>query len=156
MPPERLWQAAQTVRVRDTRALRPIIALRFGPYAPSADTTFRDLFRRAPFTLLEESDHSSISGLAGRLWWLGDVFAPLEGPEDYVGFAEPGTAKVAVLNQVRPVDGGSELVSEARVWCTDRSARMRFAAFWAVVGPFSRFIRIDLLATAARHARSAA
>lgn len=155
MSPERLWEAAQTVRVSDTRTLQPLIALRFGRYAPPADTTFRELFRRAPFTLLEESDHSSISGLAGRLWMLGDVFATLAGPDDYADFAEPGTAKVAVLNQVRPHGrSGSKIVSEARVWCTSRSARIRFAPFWAVVGPFSRFIRLDLLAAAERQARS--
>jgi hypothetical protein len=154
--PDRLWHAAQTVRVRDTRTLRPIIALRFGPYAPSADTTFRELFRRPPFTVLEESTHSSVSGLAGRLWALGDTFAMLESPDEYAAFAKPGTAKVAVLNQVRPRGrGGSELVSETRVWCTDRSARVRFASLWAVVGPFSRFIPLDLLSAAARQARSA-
>lgn len=143
------------MRVSDTLALRPIIALRFGPYAPSADTTFRELFRCPPFTLLEESTHSSISGLAGRVWALGDVFASLDGADDFAAFAQPGTAKVAVLNQVRPCAGGSEILSEARVWCTDRRARLRFVPFWAVVGPFSRFIRLDLLSTAARQARSA-
>lgn len=154
--PERLWHAAQTVRVRDTLTLRPLIALRFGPYAPSPDTTFRELFRRPPFTLLEESTHSSISGLAGRLWALGGAFAAIEGAEDYAAFAEPGTAKVALLNQVRPNGrSGSEIVSEGRVWCTDRSARLRFTPFWALVGPFSRFIRLDLLSRAAAQARAA-
>ena len=156
VPPERLWEAAETVRVSDTRTLRPIIALRFGPYAPSPDTTFRELFRRAPFTLLEESQHSSVSGLAGRLWALGDVFARLEGPGDYAAFADPGNAKVAVLNQVRAHGrSGSEIVSEARVWCTDRSARLRFTPFWAVIGPFAIFIRLDLLPAAVARARSA-
>ena len=153
--PERLWEAAQAVRVRDTRTLRPLIALRFGPYAPSADTTFREVFRQPPFTLLEESRHSSVSGMAGRLWALGDVFARFEGPDDYAAFAEPGTAKVAVLNQVRPHGRtGSEIVSEARVWCTSRSALVRFTPFWAVVGPLAIFIRLDLLAAAAGRARS--
>ena len=157
VPPERLWAAAQSVRVRDTRTLRPIIALRFGPYAPSPDTTFRELFRRPPFTLLEESGHASVSGMAGRLWALGDVFARIEGPDDYAAFADSGTAKVAVLNQVRPLAGGdSEILSEARVWCTNRSARLRFAPFWAVIGRFSIFIRLDLLATAARRAQAPA
>ena len=156
VPPARLWEAAQSVRVRDTRTLRPIIALRFGPYAPSADLTFRELFRRPPFALLEESEHCSISGLAGRLWALGDVFARLEGPEDYAAFADPGMAKVAVLHQVRPLGGdASEIVSEARVWCTNRSARLRFTPFWAVVGRFSIFIGLDLLATAVRRAQAA-
>lgn len=156
VPPERLWEAAQAVRVNDTLTLRPIIALRFGPYAPPPDTTFRELFRRPPFTLLEESAYSSISGMAGRLWALGDVFARLESAEDYAAFAEPGHAKVAVLNRVRGDGaGGAEIESEARVWCTDRSARLRFIPFWKVIGPFARFIRLELLGAAASQARSA-
>jgi hypothetical protein len=152
-PPERLWEAATAVRVRDTVALRPLIMLRFGGDAPTVDTTFRELFRRHPFVLLEEGERSSISGLAGHLWSPRGDFARLDGPEDYRGWEEPGTARVAVLNAVRARSGGgSEIVAETRVRCVDRRALLRFRPYWAVVGPFSRFIRIDLLGAAVRRA----
>ncbi len=152
-PPEQLWVAAEGVRVLDTATLRPLIMLRFGGDAPSVDTTFRELFRRPPFVLLDEGERWSASGVAGRLWAGRGGLAHLGGPEDYRAWDEPGTARVAVLTSVRArPDGGSEIVTETRVRCLDRSALRRFRAYWAVVGPFSRFIRIDLLAAAVRRA----
>ncbi len=152
-PPERLWAAAEGVRVRDTVTLRPLIMLRFGGDAPSVDTRFRELFRRPPFVLLEEGERWSVSGLAGRLWARRGGLARLERPEEYRAWGEPGTARVALLNAVRPrPGGGSEIVTETRVRCVDRRALIRFRPYWAVVGPFSRFIRIDLLAAAVRRA----
>jgi hypothetical protein len=152
-PPERLWAAAEGVRVRDTVTLRPLIMLRFGGDSPSVNTTFRELFRRPPFVLLDEGDRWSASGVAGRLWARRGGLARLEGPEEYRAWELPGTARVAVLNSVRArPDGGSEIVTETRVRCVDRRALLRFRPYWAVVGPFSRFIRIDLLAAAVRRA----
>jgi hypothetical protein len=152
-PPDRLWSAAERVRVRDTVTLRPLIMLRFGGDAPSVDTTFRELFRRPPFVLLEEGERWSASGAAGRLWARRGGLAHLEGPEEYRTWEEAGTARVAVLNTVRPrPGGGSEIGTETRVRCVDRRALLRFRPYWALVGPFSRFIRIDLLAAAVRRA----
>ncbi|MDX6660686.1 MAG: hypothetical protein QOJ55_1508 [Solirubrobacteraceae bacterium] len=152
-PPERLWAAAERVRVRDTMTLRPLITLRLGSEAPSADTTFRELFRRPPFVLLEEGERWSASGVAGRLWARRGGLARLQGPDHYRAWNERGTARVAVLNSVRArAGGGSEIVTETRVRCVDRRALLRFRPYWAVVGPFSRFIRIDLLAAAVRRA----
>jgi hypothetical protein len=141
------------VRVRDTITLRPLIMLRLGGDAPSVDTTFRELFRRPPFVLLEEGERWSTSGTAGRLWARRGGLARLDAPDEYRAWAEPGTARVAVFNAVRPrPGGGSEIVTETRVRCVDRRALLRFRPYWAVVGPFSRFIRIDLLAAATRRA----
>jgi hypothetical protein len=152
-PPERLWAAAEAVRVRDTATLRPLIMLRFGRDTPSPDTTFRELFRRHPFVLLEDGERRSISGLAGHIWSPRGGLAHLDAPDEYRAWDKPGTARVAVLNTVgaRP-GGGSEIVTETRVRCVDRRALLRFRPYWAVVGPFSRFIRIDLLAAAVRRA----
>lgn len=139
--------------MRDTMTLRPLIMLRFGDDAPSADTRFRELFRRPPFVLLEEGERWSASGVAGRLWARRGGLARLERPEEYRAWAKPGTARVALLNAVRPRrGGGSEIVTETRVRCVDRRALIRFRPYWAVVGPFSRFIRIDLLGAAVRRA----
>jgi hypothetical protein len=141
------------VQVRDTRTLRPLIALRFGRHAPAADTTFHDLLRHPPFVLLEEVERVSISGLAGRLWSLGGDYEALSTPEEFRASCVPGTAKVAVLNRVNEHPEGSEIVTESAVWCVDRRAELRFRPYWALVGPFSRFIRSELLTAATRRAR---
>ena len=45
-----------------------------------------------------------------------------------------------------------EIVSEVRIWCTDRRAQLRFRPYWAFIGPFSRFIGSELLSAATRRA----
>ena len=155
VPPDVLWQAARQARVADARTLRPLIGMALPGPAPGPGTTFAELFRTGIFTLLEEGRHHSVSGVAGRLWTARDDYARFETAADYMEYAEPGTAKVVLLTQVRAVDGGSEILSESRVWCADRRARLRFRPFWAFVGPFNRFIGSELLSAVVRRAESA-
>jgi hypothetical protein len=152
--PDRLWDAARQTRIRDTRVLRPVIGARLGPHAPPADTTFRELFRSGVFTLLEEGDHYSISGIAGCLWAPRGEFARFESAADYREYGPPGRAKGAVLTLVREHERGSEIATEVRVWCTDRAAWLRFRPVWLLVAPFMRFVRLDLLRVVARRAES--
>jgi hypothetical protein len=153
--PPALWKSAQRTRIRDTRVLRPLIGARLGPHAPPADTTFRELFRTGIFTLLEEGDRYSISGVAGCLWSPRGEYARFESAADYKEYEPPGRAKAAVMTLVRDHERGSEIVTEIRVWCTDRRAEMRFRPVWMLVAPFLRFVRIDLLRAVARRAEAA-
>jgi hypothetical protein len=151
---DELWEAAKRTRIRDTRMLRPLIGARLGPHAPPADATFRELFRTGIFTLLEEGDHYSISGVAGCLWAPRGEYARFESAADYRQYEQAGRAKGAVLTQVRECDGGSEIVTEIRVWCTDRRAELRFRPVWMIVAPFLRFVRLELLRAVARRAEA--
>jgi hypothetical protein len=149
----RLWEAARTVPVRETRTLRPIIGWRLGRYAPRPDTPMRDVLASHPFHLLAEDGMVSVSGLGGKLWALGDTFVRFDSPEAFRAWAAPGFCKVAVRHEVRARDGGgSEIESEVRIWCTDRRAQLRFRPYWAFIGPFSRFIGSELLSAATRRA----
>jgi hypothetical protein len=149
--PKRLWDAATRVRVRDTRTLRPVIAVRLGAHAPQPETTFRELFRSPPFILLDDRPGElSVSGGAGPLWSPRAGFAEFTSPDDFREFEERGNAKVAFFNGVRPHARGAELVSEARVWCVDPGARALFRALWLVVGQFERFIGSEPLSAAVR------
>jgi hypothetical protein len=140
--------------VRDTRTLRPIISLRFGRHAPSPDTTFRDLFRQMPFVLLEEGERASISGMAGRLWSISAGFVELRSPDEFRSFDAPSTVKVVVATTVRDHPRGAEIVSDVRMACSDRRARVHFRAFWTFMSPLSRFIELELLRTATRRAQA--
>ncbi len=153
--PAELWDAAERTRIRDTRVLRPLIGARLGPHAPPPDTTFRELFRTDIFTLLEEGDRYSISGVAGCLWAPRGEYSRFESAADYKQYEEPGRAKGAVLTAVREHERGSEIVTEIRVWCTDRRAEMRFRPVWLVVSPLLRFVRMELLRAVTRRAEEA-
>jgi hypothetical protein len=153
--PAALWDAAARTQIRDTRMLRPLIGARLGPHAPPVDTTFRELFRTGIFTLLEEGDRFSISGIAGCLWLPRGDYARFESAADYKEYDRPNRAKGAVLTMVREHERGSEIVTEIRVWCTDRSAWRRFRPVWLIVAPFMRFVRLDLLRSVTRRAEAA-
>jgi hypothetical protein len=49
-------------------------------------------------------------------------------------------------------DGGTELISEARVQPTDRIAGLRLRALWSVIAPFERLVGAEPLALAIRGA----
>jgi hypothetical protein len=155
-PPERLWQAALELRLADTPMMRRLIHWRLGKHAPSADTTYRELFRSGIFTLLEEGERFSVSGVAGRIWHPSGEYARFETPADYREYAHPGTAKVVLLTEVREHERGSEIVSESRVRVDGRRTRLLFRGFWAVVRPFSRFVPNEVLAAAVRQAEAGA
>ena len=152
--PERLWEAANDLRVSDTPRMRRVMRWRMGRHAPGADTTYRELFRSGIFTLLEEGERFSVSGLAGRIWTPSGDFARFETPADYREYGRPGTAKVALLTEVRDHPRGSQIVTESRVRIDGRRTRLVFRGFWAVVRPFSRFIPHEVHAVAVRRAEA--
>ena len=152
--PEELWEAANELRLTDTPTMRRLIGRRLGHHAPGADTTYRELFRSGVFTLLEEGDRFSVSGLAGRIWTPSGDYASFETPADYREYDRPGTAKVAILTVVREHEHGSEIVSESRVRVHGRRTRVVFRGFWTFIRPFSRFVPNEVLAAAVRRAES--
>lgn len=148
--PDELWHAAEGVRLRDARTLGRIVGWRI-PGVPQS-TTYRDLFRAPPFVVLDEGDGWSVSGLVGRIWTLDRDYPRLDGPEDFLAWDRPRTAKVVFGHWVEPAAEGSAIVSEARVAGTDRRATIRLHALWALVGAFERLIGGEALALAARRA----
>jgi hypothetical protein len=139
--------------VRETRTLRPIIGWRLGRYAPAANAALYEVLATHPFVRLAEDGMVSVSGLAGKLWALGDTFVRFDGPRSFAAWYEPGYCKVAVRHEVVAAgESGSEILSEVRIWCTSRRAQLRFRPYWAFIGPFSRFIGSELLSAAVRRA----
>jgi hypothetical protein len=151
--PDALWDAATTVRIRDTRRLGHLVRWRIPGLAP--ELTYNEMFRSYPFTVLEEDEHRLLSGLCGRIWTLARDYPRLSDAAAFARWDEPGTVRVLFGHWVRPADDGrAELVSEARVEPTDRSAAMRLRALWTVIGPFERLVGAEAIAAAARAAGS--
>jgi hypothetical protein len=148
--PAALWEAASRVRLHDTRSLGRIVRWRIPGLDPR--TTYHDLFRSEPFTVLEEREHLLVSGLVGRIWTTARDYPRLDGPDAFAGWQRGGTARVVFAHWVAGQGDGAELVSEARVEATDRTARLRLRALWSVVGPFHRLVAAEPLTLAARRA----
>ena len=151
--PAELWRAAQGVRLSDTRSIGRLVRWRI-PGTP-ADLRFAELFERYPFTPLDSGPRHFLSGLCGRIWTFRRDYPRLSDAEAYQRWREPGTVRVLFAHWAEPDgDGGSRIVSEARVEPVDRRAAMRLRALWAVVGRFEPRIGSEPLSLAVRRAES--
>ena len=152
MAPDDLWAAANDVRLSDTRTMRRLIRWRLGRHAPSGDATYREFFRTGIFTLLEEGERFSVSGVAGRIWAPSGDYERFESSDEYREWSQSGTAKVVICNEVREHERGSEIVSESRVQVDGSRARLTFRGTWTVLAPFGRLVGSEVLAAAVRRA----
>lgn len=148
-----LWDTAATIQLSDTRTLGRLIRWRIP--GTTTDQTFHELFARYPFTVLEQGSTWQLSGLCGRIWTLNRDYPRLDGPGDYEAWNEKGTVKVLFAHWTRPDDnGGSELISEARVSPLDRRASLRLRGLWPVISPFERLVGAEPLTLAVRRAEA--
>lgn len=152
--PADLWAAARSVRLDDTGALGRLVRWRI-PGTP-AELPYAELFARPPFTVLEEGEDWSVSGLCGRIWTLARDYPELRDRDEFLHWATPGTVRVGFAHWVQPADEGAALCSEARVQAVDRRAALRLRSLWLAVGPFERLIGAEPLALAARRAHGQA
>jgi hypothetical protein len=146
--PKRVFEAVRRVDLSRSVPARVLFGLRRLPAlvrregrGAGGSMTLDDLFR-AGFVLLEEDPPVElVMGVVGTFWRPTGGVRRM-GVEEFEGFAEPGTAKGTWNFLVTPGSGGRCMVStETRVRCADVRARRRFLLYWAVVGPFSAYVR---------------
>lgn len=141
--PERALAAARETRLEDVRTVAILFrlrGLRAAPRGPIWASLQAQGFRlHDPETLV----------LIGRPW---SRRGGIRTDEDFVGFAEPGYAKLALDLRAVPDGDGALLETETRIYLTDAASRRRFAAYWLVVRPFSGLTRRLWLQAAKRRA----
>lgn len=148
---DRLWKAAEKVRLSDAPALGRAVRWRIPGTSP--ELSFRDLFRQYPFAVIAEGARWSVSGMCGRIWTLRRDYPRIEGADDFLAWDEPGTVRVVLAHWIeRDVPGRNSLVSEARIKPVDGQAGLRLRALWAIVGHFERLIGAEVLRAAVRDA----
>ena len=112
--------------------------------------------REQGFTLLgEDPGREVVLGIAGRFWALDERGAMLRltDARAFDEFKQPGAAKAAANVRCEALDAATTLLStETRVHCIDATARRRFAFYWALIKPFSGWLRHEMLAGMRRHA----
>jgi hypothetical protein len=149
VPPERAYEAALGVTLREMPIVRVLFWLR--GIRHSGETTIRQFFSTAPFLLLEESSaREAVFGIVGRPGGLG---ARLTRPEDFRSFNRPGGMKAIANFRVDQRPGGARISTETWVATYGRRAGLLFRAYWLVVGPFSALIRREFLRAARRRAK---
>lgn len=151
---DRLWHAAESVRLRDAPTLGRAVRWRIPGTTP--DLRFRDLFRQYPFAVIDEGARWSVSGMCGRIWTLRRDYPRIAGMEDFLAWDERGTVRVLLAHWIEG-DGPDQnaLVSETRIQPVNGRAGLRLRGLWAVVGHLERLIGGEVLRVAARRATQA-
>jgi hypothetical protein len=120
------------------RELPGTIARRWRGEAPLPDSppeTFGEIAKQAPrwILLTEEPGVELVIGTVGR-FWEKDYGTRAVAAAEFVPFAEPGYAKLAISLSVRPAGTGAILRYEARTATTDDAARRTFRRYWRLIG----------------------
>ena len=148
--PERLWEAAQTIRLDDAGMLGRLIRWRIPGLPP--EMSFNEMFHGPPFiALLEDADGALASGLVGRIWTLRRDYPKLAAPEEYEQWDQSGTAKVLFANWIEPgAAGRTALCSEVRVRPIGVQGRIGVAAVRPLVSAFQQLVGSEGIAAAVR------
>ena len=144
-PVERVVEAAERYRLDQHRLVNLLFRLRkLEPPGP-----LRASLLGQGFTLLaEKPGEEVVVGIAGRFWALNETanLISVADARAFEQFAEPGAAKAAACFRFESLpDGSTRLSTETRVKCIDAAARRRFAVYWALICPFSGWIRTIVL-----------
>jgi hypothetical protein len=148
--PDRLWAAAQSVRLADVGMLGRLVRWRIPGLPP--DTSFDQMFHSPPFIVLaDDGDRALACGLVGRIWTLRRDYPKLREPNEYGRWDVSGTAKVLFANWIEPASSGhSALCSEVRVRAIGAQGRLGVAAVRPLVSTFQQLVGSEGLETAVR------
>jgi hypothetical protein len=158
-PPDRTYRAvkeldlARSPVVLAMLLVRGIPTLFTGAVKPKRRLGLEEILDAGFVVLDEEPGRELVLGIVGKFWRLTSGVHRIDADE-FAGFDAPGFAKAAWNFLVSERAGGSTVVTETRVVCTDAESRRKFARYWRLVGPFSALIRRVVLRGLKRDAES--
>jgi hypothetical protein len=124
----------------------------------SAGIAFDEMFRRAPFIVLDEGEHFLLSGIVGRIWTLRRDYPALSGPDAFRDYSTRGTVRVLFASWAQDEAPGSRgqaraaLCSEVRVEAFGTQGRLGLATVRPLVRGFQQLIGSDAITAAVRRA----
>jgi hypothetical protein len=125
-----------------------------GAVKPKRQLRLDDIIQSGFVVLGEKPHRELVLGIVGKFWQLSSGVHRIE-PDEFIEFDEPGYSK-AVWNFLvtERAGGGSTVVTETRVACTDDDSRRKFSLYWWVIGRFSALIRHIVLEQIKRDAEA--
>ncbi len=141
------WEALLGLDLGRSRIVRVLFALRG---LPASAMTWQGLERLRFIRLAEEPPRELLLGIVGRFWTPTGHLQRLT-PEEFAAFDRPRFAKAVWNFHIEERgDGLLELSTETRVRCTSGGALFRL--YWFFVGPFSGWVRREMLRLIKREA----
>lgn len=116
--------------------------------SPSAlGLNFSELLNKSNFFLLEEDNHQEmVIGLIGQFWKPVGKIVKIKSPAEFTKFNLDTYAKVAWNFYLEESPQGEQVLStETRILCFGHQAKILFTIYWAVIRPFSGWIRREML-----------
>jgi hypothetical protein len=144
-PAFQIIAAAAAYNPRQDPFFRRMIALRELPSRLLQRQTAAPSFGQQNFSQLERNEQELVYGLIGRFWLASYGLVDIAVGPAFLGYRQPGVAKLALGYAVHPSSGGNRLVTETRIFCPDRASRLRFTPYWYAIRLVSGLIRRRML-----------
>lgn len=160
-PPQQVWDIVRHGDLAQSRLTSALFALRTLPDRLTGKATEAPVLKlddlvsteaKPGFQRLADDPPREIAiGAIGKVWNLNIPFRHVADAGAFLAFDEPGWIKVAWCLRVLPYgERATRLELELRVDATDDAAWRKFKHYFALIGPFSRYIRKTLLAGLAK------
>jgi hypothetical protein len=148
VPPAAAYRAMEQMRLSDSwivSALTRIRGLR------ASKRTFAQNVRSQFIVLKDDPGREVVFGIVGQFWRLRGNLCDID-PDGFASFRQSGFARSAWNFVFTEERGGTRISTETRVQCFGTSSRVKFRAYWTLIGPFSGLIRKEMLRLIKRRA----
>ncbi|SFG29296.1 hypothetical protein SAMN05660649_01300 [Desulfotomaculum arcticum] len=155
--PEKVFAAIHNFDMRKSKVINTLVFLRSIPYRLNSNRepdkqlptklSIDQLTENGSWILLEEVENQEvIIGFAGKFWQQRPTNIQLSSAADFINFNQTGYSKVAWnLYIERNDDGTATLSTETRILCLEGRAKSSFRLYWAIIRPYSGWIRLEML-----------
>ncbi len=140
--PTDLYPRVRHAEFRDRAAARFLYRLRGLPDFPRSI----DGMLAFGFVLIKEDPpHEFVFGLAGQFWTPSGGVVAID-PTEFAEFSEPGHS-IVVTNFTLETRGPrrTRVSTESRVRSNGQGAKLAMRAYWALIYPFSKYLRREML-----------
>ncbi len=157
-PSERVFEAIGNLDLGKSKIIMSLLKMRsayglfFDPGRKSKDKlplglSFEDLIEKSGFIPLEKvSQQEIVMGFVGRFWLPTGGFVQSLQTDSFIDFNRTGYCKAAWNFYIEHnPDVTVTLSTETRVLALGRRAKFLFRIYWAIIKPFSGWIRLEML-----------
>jgi len=140
--PRRVYNAVRSLDFSHSSIIRHLFRLRG---LPVASMRLDDLLNVGFVVVAEVPDEEFVLGLVGKFWRPTGKIEKVDAVQ-YREFKRRGYAKAAWNFAIHQTSSDAvRLSTETRVKCTDEQSRRFFRLYWLLIGPFSGWIRKEIL-----------
>ena len=156
-PAEVTYAVAQELDMQESPLVKAIftgreVLMGANPSLRQAQSFLSEIIALGWRVLSEEPGRDLVMGAVTQPWKADVQFRGLL-PEEFLGFNEPGYAKIAWTIVVEPTSETTSVFrTETRVATTDPDSRRRFRRYWSLVSPGVLLIRREMLRLVRREA----